>query len=94
MMALPFGCQQCRGSGMVDVVNHPPGSFRTPLGNVIKAPEVTVLCDCARGRAMQDRQGGEGRTSGKMHIFDPNTMELVDCHRVSPVNVSKAWESF
>lgn len=64
------------------------------MGNVIQASGVTILCDCERGRAMQERQGGEDRTSGKMPIFDPMTMELADVRREKPVNVSQGWESF
>lgn len=93
-MSLPYGCQQCRGSGMVEILNRPMGVYRTPMGNEIKTPEVTILCDCQRGRAMQDRQGGEDRTSGKMPIFDPMTMELADIRSEKPSNVSQNWESF
>ena len=93
-MTLPCGCQQCRGSGMVEILNRPMGIYRTPLGNEIKTPEVTILCDCQRGQAMQDKQGGDGSTSGKMPIFDPMTMELAGGIREKPVNVSNTWESF
>ena len=79
---------------MVEILNRPIGTYRTPMGNVIPAPEVTILCDCERGRAMQERQGGEDRTSGKMPIFDPMTMELANVRREKPVNVSQNWESF
>lgn len=94
MMALPYGCKQCRGSGMVEILNRPIGTYRTPMGNTITAPEVTILCDCERGRAMQDRQGGEDRTSGKMPVFDPMTMELANVPKEKPVNVAQGWESF
>ncbi|TXH09881.1 MAG: hypothetical protein E6R04_06995 [Spirochaetes bacterium] len=93
-MSLPLGCRQCRGSGMVEILNRPIGTYRTPMGNVIQASVVTILCDCERGRAMQEKQGGEGRTSGKMPIFDPMTMELANVRREKPVNVSQTWESF
>ena len=79
---------------MVEILNRPMGIYRTPLGNEIKTPEVTILCDCQRGRAMQDKQGGDGSTSGKMPIFDPMTMELAGGIREKPVNVSNTWESF
>lgn len=68
--------------------------FLTSGGSVIPHPEATVLCDCPKGRAMQDRQGGDGRTSGKMPIFDPQTMELANVPRQKPVNVAAGWESF
>lgn len=79
---------------MVEILNRPIGTYRTPMGNVIQASDVTILCDCERGRAMQERQGGEDRTSGKMPIFDPMTMELANVRREKPVKVSQNWESF
>lgn len=79
---------------MVEILNRPIGTYRTPMGNVIQASDVTILCDCERGRAMQERQGGEDRTSGKMPIFDPMTMELAGGIREKPVNVANTWESF
>jgi len=79
---------------MVEILNRPIGTYRTPMGNVIQASDVTILCDCERGRAMQERQGGEDRTSGKMPIFDPMTMELADIRSEKPSNVSQNWESF
>lgn len=69
---------------MVEVLNRPIGTFFTPAGNVIQRREVTVLCDCARGRAMQEHQGGDGQTCGKMPVFDPGTMELADVAREKP----------
>jgi len=93
-MGLPYGCRQCRGSGMVEILNRPIGAYRTSGGNTIHAPNVTILCDCARGRAIHELQGGEDRTSGKMPIFDPMTMELADFIREKPVDVSQGRESF
>lgn len=98
-MTIPLGCIQCKGSGMVEVKQNLSGDpqfgtiFRTPLGNVITKPEATILCDCQKGRAIHELQGGEGRTSGKMPIFDPMTMELADGQRERPVNVASSWES-
>lgn len=100
-MSLPMGCGQCKGSGMVEVKQNLSGdfqngpTFRTPMGNVILRPEVTILCDCARGRAMQDCQGGDNRTCGKMPVFDPATMELADSYREKPqpMDIGAGWES-
>lgn len=69
---------------MVEVLNRPVGKFFTSAGNVLRGREVTILCDCARGRAMHERQGGDGTTSGKMPVFDPSTMELADVAREKP----------
>lgn len=69
---------------MVEVLNRPIGTFLTPAGNVIQRREVTVLCDCERGRAMHELQGGDGKMSGKMPVFDPGTMELANVAREKP----------
>lgn len=79
---------------MVEILNRPMGVYRTPMGNEIKTPEVTILCDCQRGRAIHEKQGGDGSTSGKMPIFDPMTMELAGGIREKPSNVANTWESF
>lgn len=92
-MSIPLGCRQCVGSGMVRIVND--GRYWTALGNKITAPEVVVLCDCGRGRAYQDLQGGDGTISGKMPVFDPMFMELIQINheKRSPMDCGAGWNS-
>lgn len=78
---------------MVSIINS--GRYRTALGNKITAPEVVVLCDCERGMAMHDLQGGEGTISGKMPVFDPKFMEIVQTRREKPqpMDCGAGWDS-
>lgn len=73
----------CGGSGMVEVVNN--ALFKTPSGNVITTPTVTVLCKCDKGRWMHERQDEAHRLKPlerppAMVQFDDSWMTTWDEH--------------